>query len=1490
MTPSFRDTLRFIFRQRRHVWKSKRRIFVELRSKTTDDDAFLLDLEQTLNELPGVAWARFVPVLERLVIEFAEDRSCSENVLLGRIQQKERAYGYARNPFMYGSGFPHSNDPIFRAIAEVSGDLGGLLMGLLFQRGGTRQTRFWIDISAFASLIDNIPESRDALDNWLGRENADLLINLLSSFSEGMIRGWSGTMLDTMHRIHELSGFLQKRKLWGDLEETVIQVLTASKDVRGPVLPRPIAIPLGAIERYQETSEKLSLAGFGVGMANTHDLTSAAAALFAVIPKPATMGRETFIVELERQLTAQGIFIVDYTPFRLLDRIDCLLIQSQWINRKRFVVSASKFFVETEVADSDPTTNPEMSRHVDTLLRLGEEELVTNGKIYRLKSVDNDDEIPEVARPWWREHRANLSSLRLLWVNDALAAAVIINTALDGTLEVLIARAHAAGLQIATIGADKETIQWLRPDTTFPKDAKPAYCIRDLQQRGMCVLAVGAGHFIEAADFRLGVLNTSTDWPVAAHVVAPDWRDALWLIINAIESARSVAMQGVELAKIDAFAGLVLSLGSLDVPAIKRIKMATNMAGFLSMLNGVRLARKMKPFPKELKIDPVPWHTLEVDTALNRLGSRWEGLNDEEALKRLNGLIKPHETPATHFFRVWLEEMSSPLVPILFAGAGLSALTGAIGDALLIGAVTGLNALIGGYQRVRTENKLDEMYRNEQRKVRCLRAGRELLLLTDFLVPGDIISLQAGEVVPADSRIIVARNLEVDESSLTGESIPVAKNVRPCQSAMLDERTSMLFEGTTISAGEVQAVVVARQEQSEARRLFFIQHPHSSATGVEARLEKLTDLTAPVAAFAGITVMLSGLVRNQPVAEVVGAGVSLTVAAVPEGLPLMATMAQLASAGRLTKRGAVVRNPRAIEALGRMNVLCADKTGTLTEGRLVLKAIAVDGQISAVDDLGESGKQVLMTGLLASPVVSDELPHMTDAAVVDGARKFYPELIQEVSQWQRLQEMPFRSETGYHATLTRCDEVMRVAIKGAPEIVVHLCDRWLMPDGSIVPFSEDSRNAITEMSSHLARRGYRVLAVADKTTRHDTLDDSRIRKLVFRGYLAVTDPVRATAKGAIDALQRAGIQVKMITGDHPLTASAIAQELEINAANTVMTGIEIDQLNDDELSDRLITTGVFARVTPRQKARIVSALQQKGLTVGMTGDGANDAPAIRLADVGIALGERATAAARTAADLLVVDGRIETIVQALLEGRALWSSVRDAVALLVGGNLGEIGFTLLGGMLDGRSPLNARQLLLVNLLTDTLPALAVALRRPKNARPEDLMKEGPEASLGHALTREIEWRAGLTTGLSAASWLLARATLSPAEASTVALMGVVGCQLGQTLVVGNGSREVVVSSVGALLLTAVIVQSPGLSRAFGCTPLSLTGWAQTLGTILASLFGAKMMPVVQREIARMSTLVEERLMNYIEEPPEELEESQKVLSLPAKVSILAQSL
>jgi cation-transporting ATPase I len=411
-----------------------------------------------------------------------------------------------------------------------------------------------------------------------------------------------------------------------------------------------------------------------------------------------------------------------------------------------------------------------------------------------------------------------------------------------------------------------------------------------------------------------------------------------------------------------------------------------------------------------------------------------------------------------------------------------------------------------------------------------------------------------------------------------------------------------------------------------------------------------------------------------------------------------------------------------------------------------------------------------------------------------------------------------------------------ISVKGAPEVVLPLCDRWRR-DGSTTRLDKAALTALHDEVDRLGRRGLRVLAVAESTIAPTTgLDaDSSPGDLELIGFVALADPVRPSAAAALRDVAAAGVHVAMITGDHASTAEAIAAELGMLNGGRVIVGAELEQMVDDELDKVIGDVSVFARVTPSQKVRIVESYQRIGRSVAMTGDGANDAAAIRLADAGIALGGgTGNAAARAVADVVVTDDRIETIVDAIVEGRAMWESVRSAVAILVGGNLGEIGFILAGTAIAGSSPINARQLLLVNLLTDMAPALAIALREPPDRTPERLLHEGPDASLGDALLREIAIRAGTTAVGATAAWTAASLTGTPTRARTVALAGLVGTQLAQTLVSGGTSRTVLGAtalSVGALVVT---IQTPGLSQFFGCRPLGPVGWAQATSAALGA--------------------------------------------------------
>jgi cation-transporting ATPase I len=437
--------------------------------------------------------------------------------------------------------------------------------------------------------------------------------------------------------------------------------------------------------------------------------------------------------------------------------------------------------------------------------------------------------------------------------------------------------------------------------------------------------------------------------------------------------------------------------------------------------------------------------------------------------------------------------------------------------------------------------------------------------------------------------------------------------------------------------------------------------------------------------------------------------------------------------------------------------------------------------------------------------------------------------------WRREAELPFEPSRGYHAVSGRLEDGMALlSVKGAPEVVTRRCRRWAGPTGDVT-LDPARRRQLNNEVERLARQGLRVLAVAERpATPAEDLADEAITGLTLLGFVVLSDPIRPTAASAVSSLRRAGVDVVMVTGDHPSTAEGIAVELGILGGRRVVTGTELALLNDAELNAIIPDVSVFARVSPNDKVRIVAALQQRGQAVAMTGDGANDAPAIRLADVGIALGAHSTPAARRAADLVVTDERIETIVDAIIEGRGMWSSVREALAILLGGNLGEVTFTVAATAVTGRAPLSARQLLVVNLLTDVAPALVVALRPPPRRSPEALLAEGPDASLGRSLERAIALRAATTALGAGSAWTLASLTGGPRRASTTALVALVGSQLGQTIIAGDLDPKVIIAAGGSFLLLAGIVQIPGISQFFGSTPLDPLAWTIASGTALAA--------------------------------------------------------
>jgi cation-transporting P-type ATPase I len=1004
---------------------------------------------------------------------------------------------------------------------------------------------------------------------------------------------------------------------------------------------------------------------------------------------------------------------------------------------------------------------------------------------------------------------------------------VVVDGALLGTVR---AAGRAGEVRRFLAGLDDPALRVLVTDTDeLPRHVDPLRgadvddTIASLQADEHVVLAVGTtgAPAFRRADVRVGLQFDDTPPPWDADVLCGgELADALALV-HAVAVARRNSQQAVTLAATGAGIGAATGLGGLRRSTGRSVLQVIDSASMLAMGNGIRQASDLAALPLTLHREDVDWHAMPIDEVLDRVATGRGGLSQEEWERRY---VPPEEDPGAiqRLLGAMRAELANPLTPILAGGAAVSLATGSATDAGLVGGVVGLNAVIGATQRLKAERALEELSTAGAQTVVVRRDGVADRLAASQLVVGDVIELGTGEPVPADARLLEARSLEVDESSLTGESLPVAKGTAPTSATAVADRTSMLYQGTTVAAGEAVAVVVAVGTDTEARRaLAWSAGTSVPPTGVEARLEQLTKLTIPMALLSGAGVSVVGMLRHTPTRELVDASLGLAVAAVPEGLPLLANAAQRAAARRLSDHRVLVRDPRAIEALGRVDLLCADKTGTLTQGRLRLTVVSDGDRPVELDEIDTTHQPVLLAARRATPIdpAVPRLPHPTDQAVAVGTEDVGVRR-SDGGDFELVDDLPFEPGRSYHAVLASTDAGQLLSVKGAPEEVIDRCDH--RRNGEVAPLDRTTRARLIEHAEDLAARGLRVLAVAERPFEGDTVGDDDVAELGFVGFLGLRDPVRPVSEASIARLRDAGIDTIMITGDHPITARSIAAELGLDDG-LVLTGPELEELDDDQLAEVLPKVTVFARVTPLHKVRIVTTAQRLGRVVAMTGDGANDAPAIQLAEVGIAVGSRATQAAREAADVIILDDRLEVIVDAIAEGRGLWGSVREAVSVLVGGNLGEISYTLLGSLVGRRPPLNTRQLLLVNLLTDVAPAMALAVRAP-HASVDQLLAEGPERSLGEELNRTLIWRgAGAAVGATT-TYALTRPTGSPARAQTAGLVALVGSQLGQTIARSGRDPRVIATGVGSFLVMGAAIQTPGLSRLVGSRPMGPVGW------------------------------------------------------------------
>ena len=872
----------------------------------------------------------------------------------------------------------------------------------------------------------------------------------------------------------------------------------------------------------------------------------------------------------------------------------------------------------------------------------------------------------------------------------------------------------------------------------------------------------------------------------------------------------------------------------------------------------------------------MPAHALAVADVFAGLTATPAGLAATEAARRLReqGPNRLQHARVPGAWSLLLRQFRNVLVVILLLATAVSALLGHGTEAIAITVIVLFAVLFGFAQEYRAERALAALRAMAAPQATVLRDGAEVAVRAEEVVPGDVLVLRAGDRVAADARLVEAVQLAAAEAVLTGESVPVAKDAAAtlAADAPVAERTNMVFAGTSLAAGRGRAVVTATGMATEFGRIAtLLTTVEASRTPLQENLDRVGAALARVALAIVALIVVVGLVQGKPVIDMLVFGIALAVAVVPEALPAVVTISLALGVQRLVRRRALVRRLAAVEALGSTSIICSDKTGTLTRDEMTVRALYVPGERVDVDGAGyvpeggflRAGQRVpaspqvralLQAAVLASDarLVRDEGGRYavqgdpTEGALMVAAAK--AGLVQEAlaRDWPRIGEVPFSSETRRMTTLHRAAQGTVAFTKGAPEVVLASCTRQATAEGD-APLTSQARAAALAAAHAMAEEALRVLAVA---TRADATTGNAQDDLTFLGLVGMIDPPRPEARAALATCEAAGIRVVMITGDHPATARAVARDIGLLRHGRVATGAELAALADAEFAQALDEVDVHARVSPAHKLRVVTALQRKGQVVAMTGDGVNDAPALKKADIGVAMGVSGTDVARESAAMLLTDDNFATIVAAVEEGRGIFGNIRKYLTFLLSSNIGEIGL-MAGAMIAGLPlPLTAVQILYVNLATDGLPALALAVDPPEPdlmRRPPRDPRQGlfPPPVLAVMLIAGL-WSAAVNLTLFAVMLETGR---SLAQAMTMTFACLVLIQLCNAYNFRSDRRSVLrqpfanrwlnVAVAWELLLLAVILLWPALHAPFGNAPVVAADW------VLVGAAAASILPVVE---------------------------------------------
>lgn len=834
------------------------------------------------------------------------------------------------------------------------------------------------------------------------------------------------------------------------------------------------------------------------------------------------------------------------------------------------------------------------------------------------------------------------------------------------------------------------------------------------------------------------------------------------------------------------------------------------------------------------------WYQMHEDEVLEALGSDANGLSSEkaEALLKAHGENVLRETKKKSVWRVFAEQFADLLVIILIIAAIISMISGNVESTIVIFAVITMNAILGTVQHEKAEKSLASLKTLSAPTAKVLRGGVKGEIPSAQVVKGDILLLEAGDMVTADGRILESYSLQVNESSLTGESTNVEKKTVVLEGEKaLGDRINMVYSGSLVTGGRAVVLVTATGMETEIGKIAALMNAtKEKRTPLQVSLDKFGSQLAIVIMIISAVVFVLSLYRKMPVLDSLMFAVALAVAAIPEALSSIVTIVQAMGTQKMAREHAIIKDLKAVESLGCVSVICSDKTGTLTQNKMTVQQVYINHQTMEADALDlkqQSHRYLLYDAILTNDsaiVEGQSIGDPTEVALLEMGRKvdIKEDILKEMMP--RMEEIPFDSDRKLMSTKYRLHGVPTILVKGALDILLKRTDRIRIGD-EIRPITEQDVKEILDKNQAFSEQGLRVLAFAYKEAQANqqlTLDEED--HLIFIGLVSMIDPPREESREAVSEAKRAGIRPVMITGDHKITATAIAEQIGIfGEGDMAVTGPELDEMSDAELDENIEKISVYARVSPENKIRIVDAWQRKGAVTAMTGDGVNDAPALKKADIGVAMGITGTEVSKDAASMILTDDNFATIIKAVANGRNVYRNIKNAVKFLLSGNMAGIMAVLYTSLAALPVPFQPVHLLFINLLTDSLPAIAIGMEKAE----KDLLSEQPRDPKQGILTKDLMTALFVQGGLIAVCTMIAfyiglstdSATASSMAFATLTLARLFhgfNCRSRHSIFkIGLASNIYSVGAFfGGVLLLALVIFVPVMRTLFSVSPLS----------------------------------------------------------------------